>query len=117
MKDSISFLLGAGFSAPKGYPTGEALNKLLLNCTGEEFGFHTDGRLVVTDDGRKPDFGYKTSTETEFDFCKKLIKYFYDTKGYFDYEEFYDFVKYEAKTDEKVKQIAKLFTDHAGNFD
>ena len=34
---SISFLLGAGFSAPKGYPIGNQLNEKLLTCSGDNF--------------------------------------------------------------------------------
>ena len=56
---SISFLLGAGFSAPKGYPIGNQLNEKLLTCTGDNFAFSPSGTLVVNNDGTKPDLGYK----------------------------------------------------------
>lgn len=34
-RKSISVLLGAGFSAPMGYPVGNGLNKELLNFDGK----------------------------------------------------------------------------------
>lgn len=105
MNKSISILLGAGFSAPMGYPVGNALNKLLLECDDSKFGFHTSGSLVVSTDGTKPDFGYKTSYDFQFDFCRDLIQYFNKSKGYFDYEEFYDYFNYEAKDDPEVKAL------------
>lgn len=117
MTTSISLLLGAGFSAPMGYPVGDTLNKHLLNCTGDTFAFHTSGVLAVSADGKKPDFGYKTSYDIEFDFCRALIKYFNDSRGYFDYEEFYDFIKYNARTDKNVEQLAQPFLDEFGTVD
>ena len=67
---SISFLLGAGFSAPKGYPIGNQLNEKLLTCTGDNF-----------------------------DFCTDLIRYYNDNIKSFDYEEFYDYLKNDAHKD------------------
>ncbi|MCK9413767.1 MAG: SIR2 family protein [Prolixibacteraceae bacterium] len=102
MGKSISLLLGAGFSAPAGYPLGNSLNEILLSCTGDNFAFNTDGRLMISTDGKKPDLGYKTSYDFQFDFCRDLIQYFNSLKGYFDYEEFYDFFVDDAKTDPGV---------------
>ncbi len=111
MTKSVSILLGAGFSAPMRYPVGNQLNELLLNCDGSNFSFHTSGSLVVSTDGTKPDFGYKTSYDFEFDFCRDLIQHFNKTRSYFDYEEFYDFFNYEAKDDPEVEVLFK-----AGNY-
>lgn len=107
MKKSASILIGAGFSAPMGYPVGSQLNDHLLGCNGSKFGFHTNGSLVVSTDGTKPELGYKTSYDFEFEFCRDLIQHFYKTKGYFDYEEFYDFFNYDAKSDPEVKALFK----------
>ncbi len=106
---SISILLGAGFSANKGYPVGNKLNNLLLNCNSDKFGFHTDGTLMISTDGTKPSVGYKTSYDFNFDFCAALLQLFNEKKGYFDYEEFYDFLKTDAETDNEVKQLANNF--------
>lgn len=114
MPKSISILLGAGFSAPMGYPVGDTLNKHLLNCTSNTFSFDTSGVLVVSIDGKKPDFGYKTSYDIQFDFCRELIKYFNDSRGFFDYEEFYDFMKDGARTDKNVEELAQPFLREFG---
>jgi len=99
---SICFLLGAGFSAPMGYPIGSQLNNSLINCKGDDFSFSTDGRLAVSTDGGKPDIGYKTFDDFEFDFCRDLMLNFNKERGYFDYEEFYDYFNYEAVEDEAL---------------
>ena len=109
MRSSISLLLGAGFSAPMGYPIGNDLNNLLLSCTGDEFAFHTNGSLTTSTDGNKPNFGYSTSYDIQFNFCKELIKYFNESRGYFDYEEFYDFIKDSAHEDQQVEYLAQPF--------
>ncbi len=107
MIKSASILIGAGFSAPMGYPVGSELSERLLSCDGSKFGFHTSGSLVVSTNGTKPDFGYKTSHDFEFDFCRDLIQHYNKTKGYFDYEEFYDYFNYDAKCDPEVDDLFK----------
>ena len=104
-KQSISFLLGAGFSAPKGYPIGNQLNKLLLECDGNDFVFHTSGSLIPPKDGVKINIGYKTSYDYEYDFCRDLMSFFSSRIGYFDYEEFFDFFTTEASLDPEVKEF------------
>ncbi len=105
MSESVSLLLGAGFSAPMGYPVGSDLNDTLLNCTGDDFAFDTSGVMIFSTDGSKPDIGYKTSYDFQFDFCRDLMQYFNKVRGYFDYEEFYDFFNYDAKDDLDVKVL------------
>jgi hypothetical protein len=114
MTNSIAYLLGAGFSAPMGYPIGNELNKRILKSREDVFSFHTSGVLVVSKDGKKPDFGYKNSYEIQFEFCTALVELFYSRNGYFDYEEFYDFMLEEAKTDQHVNEIAKKYVSQFG---
>ncbi len=110
MADSISLLLGAGFSAPMGYPIGNKLNELILSCDGTTFGFHQSGVLAVdTITGGRPDFGYKTSYDVEFDYCRALIKYYHENIAKFDYEEFYDFLIEKAEIDKGAEQVAQSF--------
>ncbi|MCK4921236.1 SIR2 family protein [Candidatus Pacearchaeota archaeon] len=104
---SISLLIGAGFSAPIGYPVGNKLNQLLIECDGSKFSFHSDGSLITSKDGNKPNIGYKTSYDFEFDFCRDLMQYFNSTRGYFDYEEFYDFFNLQAKEEPEVEKLLK----------
>ena len=73
---SISFLIGAGFSAPKGYPNGRTLNSLILNSKNENIAFHTSGSLVINIDGTKPELGHKSSHQIEFEFFCELLEYY-----------------------------------------
>lgn len=107
---NISFLIGAGFSAPMGYPIGNKLNELLLKCTGDDFAFGPHGGLTIRTDGAKPDFGYKTSYDISFDFCKELIQYFNESVQPFDYERFYDFLHEGARKDNNVESLASKYT-------
>lgn len=96
---SLSFLLGAGFSAPKGYPIGNQLNDKLLNCTDENFVFSTDGSLIINGDGTRPNIGFDIPYDKYFIFCSDLMRYYNENIKSFDYEEFYDYLKNEAKND------------------
>lgn len=120
---SISLLLGAGFSVPKGYPTGKELNEQILDCDGTKFTFHGDGRLCYPADGNLIDtIGAlcRNSYERSFDFVRELICYYNKNIKPFDYEEFYDYLleginNKKAKewgdsleiTDKQVKEILK----------
>lgn len=107
--NNISLLLGAGFSAPQGYPIGNQLNDLILKSNEDNFAFAPSGDLAIRTDGKKPDFGYKTSYDVEFEFCYQLILHFKEIKGYFDYEEFYDYLTENLNPDSNVSEIAKPF--------
>lgn len=98
---SISFLLGAGFSVPMGYPTANGLNEMLLNCNN--ISISRNGELVT----KKFDFGDANSYTEYFDFCKVLMLYYNDKVKPFDYEEFYDY--YENKDSKTDKSLIKLF--------
>lgn len=112
--ESISILLAAGFSAPKGYPVGNTLNESLTKLDTSKISFSPDGRLAVSIDGNKPDFGYRTSYDLEFEFCLDLIKHYNQKKGNFDYEEFYDYLLEEAVNDKEAEDLA---TDYLKNKD
>lgn len=98
---SISILLGAGFSAPQGYPVGKEMNCKLLNFDdNKKVSFSLSGELGTYTDERKENSNNEmyNSYYRYFIFCKRLIKE-YNSKNKFDYEEFYDFIK-----SDKVKE-------------
>ena len=70
---SISFLLGAGFSAPKGYPIGNGMNNGLLNFDDKDVDFSPSGELVISKNGRKPQF------QIEGVYCSSEVFYFLQT--------------------------------------
>ncbi len=100
---TISFLLGAGFSAPEGYPIGSQLNKKILSCGKDDLAFNSSGTLVLNEDGSKPDAGYESQYDSYFHFCIDSIAYYNEKIKEFDYEEFYDFLKEKAVNDNGLK--------------
>ena len=110
-KRTISFLLGAGFSAPIGYPIGNELNQLLLKSRNENIAFSSEGSLVVAIDGSKPDLGYKSSHQIDFEFACEVMDYYSSVKKEFDYEEFYDYAVSSAFHDPDIKKISEPFLD------
>lgn len=111
MNKSVSFLLGAGFSANMGYPIGNKLSDLLLTDKGSNYTFSANGSIV---DGRegKPSMGmngYRTSFEMAAEFCRELMQYFDSLHNGFDYEAFYDYLKGPAETDSGCIEISKKY--------
>ncbi len=106
---SISFLLGAGFSAPKGYPIGNGMNNGLLNFDDKDVDFSPSGELVIYKNGRKPQFqieGVYNVHQKYFIFCKRLIKeYSIAHDGKFDYELFYDFIKSDEVKEKRYQVL------------
>jgi len=107
MKTSI--LLGAGFSAPMGYPIGNQLNDSILGLDGTEFGFSTDGKLVIdSTTGVRPSSLKRFTYENQFDFLLELIKFYHLNIKPFDYEEFYDFISYEEQWESIPEEFNKI---------
>lgn len=101
----ISFLLGAGFSVPAGYPSAKELNALISSCAFDNIGFSPDGQLCFNKNGTKPSFGYKNPYDNYYDFLKKVINAYVKNDQPFDYEKFYDYIKTELKDDTNMKQV------------
>lgn len=89
-RNSVAFLLGAGFSIPMGYPKGSDVNKGILDFDKQPVSFSPAGELAVNKDGTKPDYGYTNSHDKEFALCKELIAAYSKTVDEFDYEQFMD---------------------------
>ena len=91
-RNSMSILLGAGFSVPKGYPTGGRVNDALVNFSQFPVYFAESGELVTA--GNKEYMPpYKNEYQKTFDLCKRLIVKYAEEYGTFNYEAFYDFIK------------------------
>ncbi|MFC2508056.1 MAG: hypothetical protein ACFNYD_04585 [Bacteroides sp.] len=93
-KVQVSFLLGAGFSVPAGYPTASELRDQLLDFDEQnkikfsESGVLYEDGIIINCVNRK---NYVNSYYLAFEFCKDLIHVYKEGKE-FDYEEFYDFL-------------------------
>lgn len=89
----LSFLIGAGFSAPDKYPTRKELNERLRKISHEEIMIHTDGYAMFLNGQTDPNAKW-TNLEEKL-FVEKFIDY-YTSKiipcvEKFDYESFFDF--------------------------
>lgn len=87
-KKQISLLLGAGFSVPIGYPTGEEMKERLLAFDKNQV-FFMSGEMCNYVQGQRRDSDERTGY---MDCCAKLIKYYGETHD-FDYEEFFEHLK------------------------
>lgn len=108
-RKSISLLLGAGFSAPMGYPIGNDMNDGLLNFDDRTLDFSPAGNLASSTDGTKPMFqmgGIYNNHQKYFLFCKRLINEYAIAHGNkFDYEEFYDFIKTDEVKEARYQSL------------
>lgn len=88
----LSFILGAGFSFPEGYPTRKEINERMREISHEEIMIHTDGTALFLN-GNK-DENADTNLRQKF-FLEKFINY-YTSRIIpkiedFDYEYFFDY--------------------------
>ena len=120
-RKSISILLGAGFSAPMGYPIGNDMNESLLDFDDRFLDFAPCGSLATSTDGTKPTFqmgGVLNNHQKYFIFCKRLIKeYTKAHKDKFDYEQFYDFIKTEEAKQERYQRLCDDLLDDCESYE
>lgn len=118
---SVSILLGAGFSAPMGYPIGNDMNNGLLNFDESALDFAPCGTLASSTDGTKPKFqmdGVLNNHQKYFIFCKRLIKEY--TKAHddmFDYEQFCDFIETEEAKQERYQRLCDDLLDDCESYE
>ena len=91
MDNSVTFILGAGFSVPAGFPTAKKLGEQIINSGNMPIAFR-NGKLCFRNDGTKPDFGFNDPTEEAFQFGLRLINYYNSKYSSFQYEDFYDYL-------------------------
>lgn len=108
-RPSISILLGAGFSAPMGYPIGNTLNEKIRNFDDSNLDFSPSGEIAVSTNGMKPQFqmyGILNAHQKYYLFCKRLIEeYAVAHNNQFDYELFYDFIKNDEAQQERYQVL------------
>ena len=109
-RKSISILLGAGFSVPKGYPTGVKVNNSLLNFDQYPISFGISGEMLISNRSNQlQDDWPENDYQKQFKFCKRLISLYAQEHGEFDYEAFYDFIKSKDVFLPKYKELGKVF--------
>lgn len=89
-RPNIAILLGAGFSAPMGYPIGKTVNDYLSKFDFDKYDISMAGELY---ERGTPKSVYNSQYQRNLRFCKCIIdKYIVLHEGLFDYEEFFDFI-------------------------
>lgn len=113
----VSLLLGAGFSAPNGYPTSSTLNNRLKKIDASEILIAPSGTAFFLNG--QPDINAILSTEKRF-FVQRFLEFYQHKinkeKKSFHYEDFFDYYTdlLQGKTeDEDYSGFAKIFlTDY-----
>lgn len=85
----ISFLLGAGFSVNRGYPTAARLNEMITSLKATDFTVAQQGSVCWLENGQEDIFAH-SGNSTFKQFLLDLIA-FYAARHEFNYEEFFDF--------------------------
>lgn len=89
----LSFLIGAGFSAPDNYPTRKELNERLRKIAHEEIMIHTDGSAIFLGDKKDPNAKW-TNTYMKL-FVQEFLEFYSEAiirdLETFDYETFFDY--------------------------
>jgi hypothetical protein len=89
----LSFLLGAGFSAPDNYPTRKGLNERLRKITHEEIMIHTDGTSIFLNGLEDPNAKWTNTYEKLF--VQEFLEFYSENVigdlESFDYETFFDY--------------------------
>lgn len=110
----ISFILGAGFSLPDGYPTRKEINKRLCKISHDDILIHPDGTAMFLDeqDVVKADW---TGIPIDRCFVEEFL-HFYNTEilksiSDFDYEVFYDLYKGIEHNQIQCEQFERFAND------
>lgn len=110
-KAPISFLLGAGFSKPAGYPLAAEINEKFVGLKENEISIHTDGSARFNEGKPKSDDWFP-HLRNERLFVERLLNYYCSSvispPDSFHYETFYDWYKdiqNGHKKDERVEEI------------
>ena len=89
----LSFLFGAGFSAPDNYPTRKGLNERLRKISHEEIMIHTDGTSFFLNGQKDPNAKWTNTHEKLFiqEFLEFYSAVVIGDLENFDYEIFFDY--------------------------
>lgn len=105
----ISLLLGAGFSAPMGYPIGNQLNERLQNYRRYSASISPDGKIYFPNPAKK-EYTMGNPYCVYLNCCISLVEE-YSKRNQFDYEVFFEFLaRKEYLSESTYLDICKLFT-------
>lgn len=90
-RQHVSFLLGAGFSVPKGYPIGKEVNEQFEDFYKKPYVFSFGGKLAI--DNQHPSSYMSNIWQKQYDLCNRLILLYKEQYNRFDFEQFFDFIR------------------------
>lgn len=94
MSDEVSFLMGAGFSKPAGYPLASEINDSFIGLRADDFTIHSDGTAWFHEGDPLPNDRFMNKKERVF--AERLLDYYVhkvESPSSFHYEDFYDWYK------------------------
>jgi hypothetical protein len=110
--NQISFLLGAGFSVNKGYPTANQLNNKITSLQAYQFAVAQQGSVCWLKNGQEDPYTH-SQYHTYKLFTLELIA-FYAANHEFNYEEFFDYytnANRKGQTDQAFEQFCNGFRE------
>lgn len=113
----ISFLLGAGFSKPAGYPLASEINNKFKNLTYRDFMIHTSQSAWLIDRGIEQNWIIE---KYQYMFVEEFIKFYNDKiiAGLdFNYEDFFDYYTDLYRRDELSDSENIFFTQFGREYD
>jgi len=114
----ISFLLGAGFSVPDGYPTRKEINERLKKINHDEILIHTNGFAKFLEDDFDPNASWMHIEERFF--VEEFLK-FYNVgilkSEEFDYERFFDFYNELLRETTSSYEFESFYDDFCKKFE
>lgn len=91
-QNTISFLIGSGFSVPANLPFVPCINNMVSNLTAADLSISPSEILAIIERGRDLDRFNRTEEKKFFeDFIRFYKKKVRDSETEFHYEEFYDY--------------------------
>jgi|SRR5690606_27697156 len=113
----ISFLLGAGFSKPAGYPLASEINNKFKNLTHRDFMIHTSQSANLIAPGQEQNWLIE---KYQYMFVEEFIR-FYDEniipEQDFHYEDFFDYYNDLNRRDELSETESTFFAEFGRKYD
>ena len=113
----FSFLLGAGFSKPAGYPLAKEINDKFKNLTHNDFMIHTSQSAWLIERGAKQNWLIE---EYQYMFVQEFIKFYNEKiipKQDFNYEDFFDYYIDLNRREELTDSEKSFFKDFSKRYD
>ena len=113
----FSFLLGAGFSKPSGYPLATEINNKFKNLTHKDFMIHTSQSAWLIERGTKQNWIIE---KYQYMFVEEFIKFYNENiilGQDFNYEDFFDYYIELDRREELTETENSFFKDFGKRYE